>query len=139
MAPTTQTPAQPKRCLGCGYILDGLPEPRCPECGRGFDPEDSATYTRGCTSARGSIIAVLVMWIAAEGASVLSPGGFLVALVATVVYLIISVRSGWMLTRPYCEGGCWWGWIGGLFFALLALVTCLPISFYLSIMFHLHH
>ena len=27
-----------KRCLGCGYILDGLPEPRCPECGRPVDP-----------------------------------------------------------------------------------------------------
>ncbi len=34
-----------KRCLGCGYILDGLPEPRCPECGRGFDPNDALTYT----------------------------------------------------------------------------------------------
>lgn len=33
-----------KRCLGCGYILDHLPEPRCPECGRGFDPDDPATY-----------------------------------------------------------------------------------------------
>ena len=21
-----------KHCLRCGYILDGLPEPRCPEC-----------------------------------------------------------------------------------------------------------
>lgn len=33
-----------KRCLDCGYILDGLPEPRCPECGRAFDPGDAATY-----------------------------------------------------------------------------------------------
>jgi len=36
--------AQHKRCLNCGYILDGLPESRCPECGRGFDPGDPATY-----------------------------------------------------------------------------------------------
>ena len=34
-----------KRCLGCGYILDGLPENRCPECGREFDPDDHATFT----------------------------------------------------------------------------------------------
>jgi hypothetical protein len=33
-----------KRCLTCGYILDGLPEPRCPECGRGFDPRDPSTF-----------------------------------------------------------------------------------------------
>ncbi len=33
-----------KRCLGCGYIVDNLPEPRCPECGRGFDPADAHTY-----------------------------------------------------------------------------------------------
>jgi len=28
------------RCLGCGYDLRGLPENRCPECGRGVDPQD---------------------------------------------------------------------------------------------------
>jgi hypothetical protein len=33
-----------KRCLDCGYILDGLPEPRCPECGRAFDPDKPETY-----------------------------------------------------------------------------------------------
>ena len=31
-------------CLGCGYDLRGLPEDRCPECGRVFDPGDSATF-----------------------------------------------------------------------------------------------
>jgi uncharacterized paraquat-inducible protein A len=36
---------EPKRCLGCGYILEHLPEPRCPECGRQFDPNDAATYS----------------------------------------------------------------------------------------------
>ncbi len=34
-----------KRCLTCGYILDHLPEPRSPECGREFDPADAATYS----------------------------------------------------------------------------------------------
>jgi hypothetical protein len=33
-----------KHCLGCGYIIDHLPEPRCPECGREFDPNEAATY-----------------------------------------------------------------------------------------------
>ena len=27
-------------CLGCGYPLRGLSDPRCPECGRAFDPTD---------------------------------------------------------------------------------------------------
>lgn len=26
------------RCHNCGYDLRGLPEPRCPECGRAFNP-----------------------------------------------------------------------------------------------------
>ena len=32
------------RCLDCGYDLHGLPESRCPECGRAFDPDDSTTF-----------------------------------------------------------------------------------------------
>jgi hypothetical protein len=26
-------------CAGCGYLLRGLTEPRCPECGTAFDPQ----------------------------------------------------------------------------------------------------
>lgn len=40
------------RCLTCGYDLRGLPEPRCPECGRGFDPNDAATFAREGFTAR---------------------------------------------------------------------------------------
>src|SRR3954471_8848655 len=35
----------PPRCLECNYVLRGLPEPRCPECGRYFDPTDPSSYT----------------------------------------------------------------------------------------------
>ena len=28
------------RCARCGYDLRGLPEARCPECGRPFEPEE---------------------------------------------------------------------------------------------------
>lgn len=31
-------------CLGCGYSLRGLPSAVCPECGRGFEPQDPASY-----------------------------------------------------------------------------------------------
>lgn len=30
-------------CLGCKYDLRGLDTPRCPECGRPFDPDDPTT------------------------------------------------------------------------------------------------
>ena len=32
-------------CLGCYYDLRNLPERRCPECGRGFDPGDCRTFS----------------------------------------------------------------------------------------------
>ena len=48
-----------KRCLGCGYILDGLPENRCPECGRPFDPGDPSTYLTSRPSGRGYLVAAI--------------------------------------------------------------------------------
>lgn len=33
-------------CLECGYTLDFLSRNRCPECGRGFDPDDPTTFRR---------------------------------------------------------------------------------------------
>lgn len=34
-------------CWECGYSLRGLPAPRCPECGRVFDPADETTMNMG--------------------------------------------------------------------------------------------
>ena len=34
-------------CLDCNYPLWGLPTPRCPECGREFDPFDASTMLMG--------------------------------------------------------------------------------------------
>lgn len=33
-------------CLKCGYILQGLLEHRCPECGQPFDPDNVLTFRR---------------------------------------------------------------------------------------------
>lgn len=39
-------PVHPEgHCTGCGYDLRGLPERRCPECGRSFDPDQQAPLT----------------------------------------------------------------------------------------------
>lgn len=31
-------------CFGCGYLLRGLEQPVCPECGRKFDPADPTSF-----------------------------------------------------------------------------------------------
>src|SRR5438034_832294 len=38
---------KPGLCLDCNYPLRDLPQPRCPECGREFDPADPATMNMG--------------------------------------------------------------------------------------------
>lgn len=38
------SPEAHKHCLNCGYIVDELAVPRCPECGRVFNPDDPKTY-----------------------------------------------------------------------------------------------
>ena len=38
---------RPSALLDCNYSLHGLPTPRCPECGREFDPLDPATMNMG--------------------------------------------------------------------------------------------
>ncbi len=39
-------------CRACGYPLAGIPEPRCPECGRAFDPGDPRTFDRSVRARR---------------------------------------------------------------------------------------
>lgn len=44
--PNRATDDGPARCLACGYVVEGLEEARCPECGREFHPLIPASYTR---------------------------------------------------------------------------------------------
>ncbi len=37
------------RCWTCNYALQALPTPRCPECGRAFDPADPTSMNLGRT------------------------------------------------------------------------------------------
>lgn len=43
-APGPRSSASSRYCSHCSYCLDHLPETRCPECGRSFDPLDPATF-----------------------------------------------------------------------------------------------
>ena len=68
-----------KRCLGCGYILNGLPENRCPECARAFDPDDPKTYFSKLSYGWQYLVAAIA-GAAAIGIAVLllSPGSWFV-------------------------------------------------------------
>lgn len=48
-------------CLACRYALTGLSVPRCPECGRAFDPRDPSTYAVDETQRRPRWPAVLAI------------------------------------------------------------------------------
>lgn len=51
-------------CKTCGYVLDHLPEPRCPECGREFNLADKSTYlTRPRRVPRSARVALIGVWL----------------------------------------------------------------------------
>jgi hypothetical protein len=109
----TDAPPQVGICRDCNYPLRELPDPRCPECGRAFDPKDPATMNMGrpmgavCRWIMGRaawpstavmlFIACWLFWMGTDPAlydyfmSVLCPLGALVLVVAGIV-LWESVR-----------------------------------------------
>jgi hypothetical protein len=124
-----------KRCCGCNYIRDGLPELRCPECGRSFDPNDPMTY-RGHVEPRRAdwaIVLAIGAWIA-----MLVPALFIpllgldsvitvLALVGSVgwcVNLFILVRSLAVLLKPGYAARDRAGWLAAFVIALLGVVGC---------------
>ncbi len=48
------------RCLDCAYSLKGLESMRCPECGRGFDPADAATYSAQTLDSRRLLVRAIL-------------------------------------------------------------------------------
>jgi len=95
------------RCLHCNYVLRDLPVPRCPECGREFDPSDVRTINLGRE------ITPAARWALGPASAVMSVGMFIIAAVAV-----------WSLRLPIVEqdrslidgalliglGGIWIGW-----------------------------
>lgn len=62
-------------CLGCSYPLRSLPEHRCPECGRAFDPDNP--YTMKVTRPTGLLATI---W--------LKPPGWPTAVAASLVMML---------------------------------------------------
>lgn len=48
------------RCKACGYDLRSLPEHRCPECGRRFDPDNPRTFLTKPVSGRGPLVRAII-------------------------------------------------------------------------------
>jgi hypothetical protein len=85
MTPTaTEHDAPPAGlCWECGYPLQGLPTPRCPECGRSFDPVDPTTMNTG------QVVGPVTRWL-------MSPPGW-------AMYLLLAgavVVSVWACVVP---------------------------------------
>lgn len=87
------TATEARYCLTCDYDLRGLPENRCPECGRQFDPVDGRTFA--VTQAPNRFVRVLRRhpgWWMHAGA---------ISLVAAAL-LASLVPGGWCLFLCYC-------------------------------------
>lgn len=58
-------------CLDCHYPLRSLPKPRCPECGRPFDPVDPRTMNMGRPMSRRLrrlVLRPVGLWLSCAGA-----------------------------------------------------------------------
>jgi hypothetical protein len=69
-------------CRRCSYQLNGLIEPRCPECGRGFDPAAARTYRRR-PKRRG-----LRLWLQR------------LAVAFVILFVVVAAGPAWL----------WWDW-----------------------------
>jgi hypothetical protein len=93
-APALQIPDN-ARCLGCGYLLRGLTTPRCPECGRAFNPGDRSSMAIGSPMGKfataiyqptGRLVRTATLWsaIATIWGSALLPGADYLAFIASI-------------------------------------------------------
>ncbi|MEW6251117.1 MAG: hypothetical protein AB1716_10755 [Planctomycetota bacterium] len=120
---------EPKRCLGCGYILDGLPEPRCPECGRWFDPGNPDTYGPTGPAAGASMLfalagsAALVVGLKQLRSGSLEGATIPLILVGCGANVYVVFRSAYRLFSRGTHAQSRKGWCGALLLGLLGLVA----------------
>jgi hypothetical protein len=136
---------EPKRCLTCGYILDHLPAPRCPECRREFDPEDVTTFRAPAvprprvwpwllaTISCGVLPIPLTTLVAMWGLPWDSTRDAMV-LAMQVVNAVVLVRSVAALVAGHTSRRAGWGLTA--FVSLVVLVGCGGTTFVLSPLSH---
>ncbi len=134
----------PMRCLACGYILEHLTEPRCPECGRPFDPHDSTTYRCLRDPSAEVWLAALALAITASMLAIAvdsrfdSPGvGFALVVAGIAANIVVLVRSLIALLKSPLKTRFRGGWIAALTISLLYLISCLGIWSVLRIVDHI--
>jgi hypothetical protein len=82
-------------CLSCGYDLHGLPEHRCPECGRAFDPDDSATFLCSQVNGRKCLVLALLGVFGMIGA---------IMMAALLGWAFPGQIRGWMALSVFAAG-----------------------------------
>lgn len=98
-------------CLRCGYALVHLQHPRCPECGRAFDPRYASTYAAPSTQRQHRD--ELRQFRLEEAAREPSARRRIIIRVSLLL-AIISLLS----TPPFFGGFLWFNWIALIMLAL---------------------
>lgn len=76
----------PMYCRNCGYRLDGLTRPRCPECSAGFSPERPESFLTEPPEATSHAFASVAIGLVVTAA--------IAAIVFVVVYLLsVALRT----------------------------------------------
>lgn len=135
-------------CLGCGYNLNQLTEPRCPECGRGFSPDDTSSWgnPRAFRFRRPAQVSGRLCWIAAVLPAIIGAVGIgigrydafvilmLWAYAAVPFIVLLGVWAGCLKACGYTPGRR--AWVVGL--ALLAFNLGLLTEWPIHLTFRLH-
>lgn len=78
------------QCHNCRYLLRGLPNPVCPECGQPFDPEDPDSYYNPARPKR-SIMQRLIRVFTPDGPHSVADLGWIVILTLVAIF-----ANSWM-------------------------------------------